>query len=131
MTSPKQVSHNSNSKIIRPPYKIETALLEFIKAGRAGLNTLEANQIFGETCLHSTVSDITRLHRIRFSHTKESITNRAGTKSFFTRYKLEHKNHNFAAMRLINKYRLKRGARPIDWSISGSGAFQYEPRKKA
>ena len=51
--APKNFQSNSKPK---PPTKQEVALLALLRAGREGLNTLEANRLYGDTCLHTVIS---------------------------------------------------------------------------
>jgi len=96
----------------RPPYKIETCALEFIKRGSTGMIQLEANQAYGETCLHSEISSLVHKHNITFSRVTESVTNRVGLVSSFTRYALLTESID-RAKRLVNHCRKRRGLPPI------------------
>jgi len=106
------------TKPAKPPYKMEVALMLFIQYGKQGMNTLDANKLYGDTALHSTVSDATNKHRINFKHQPEGIKNRVGTISRYTRYSLLTKNDELRAKKLINHYRHRRGLLPLTWELS-------------
>jgi hypothetical protein len=115
---PQKHNFHSNTKPTRPPFKIEIALRLFIERGQQGMNTLEANALFGDTALHSTVSDATNKHGVKFKHQPESVRNRAGSISRFTRYSLLTGSDILRAKKLVNNYRAYRGLSPLVWELS-------------
>jgi len=105
-------SHN-NTKPIKAPYKLEVALLLFIERVIQGVIQPEASYKYGESCLHTTVSDLYNGHGVCFKRKVENYTNRAGTISRFTRYSLLSDEDVLRAKKLINQYRASRGLSPL------------------
>ena len=105
---------HSTTKSTKPPFKMEVAARAFIECGTDGMNSLEANNEYGETCLHTSVSTLTHNHGINFKYQPESIKNRAGSISRFTRYSLLTDDDVLRAKKLINHYRSRRGLLPIN-----------------
>jgi hypothetical protein len=108
-------SLNFSTKPTRPPFKIEISLQFFIERKQQGMITLEANALYGDTALHSTVSDATNKHGVKFKHQPESIRNRSGGISRFTRYSLLTDDDILRAQKLVNRYRDHRGLSPQVW----------------
>jgi len=114
----KEAAKTTDTNSAKPPFKMEVALMLFIQHGEQGMNTLEANQLYGDTALHSTVSDATNKHGINFKHQPEGIQNRVGTISRFTRYSLLSDDDVLRAKKLINNYRARRGLSPLIWEVA-------------
>jgi len=79
----KDDSAANNTK--KPPSKQETSLSYFLARS---MNSMEANSLYGDTCLHTTVSDLKRCYGLRFERAREKIKNRMGVLVNFTRYQL-------------------------------------------
>lgn len=97
----------------RPPFKLEITLLCFLQVGKAGLNQPEANRLYGESCLHTSVSSLQNIHGICLFRQSEPWQHRHGGKTHFTRYMLMDGIAEVKAIALLNKLRLKRGMYPI------------------
>lgn len=67
------------------------------------MNALEALNLYGDTCLNSTISDLTHKHGYLFQRRMEPHQNRAGGLSHFTRYWLVE-NQKERAYRHIEPY---------------------------
>lgn len=102
--------HNAKPK---PQTKQEVSLKALLDAGKDGLNTLQARSIYGDTCLHSMVSDFRNKKGLVIFGKREIITNRAGAKSPFHRYWLTDESSVKSAKKLIDIWRIKRGALPL------------------
>lgn len=111
----KQTKSNSSTIIISKPLKIEAVLMAFIDRGYEGMNKLEANQDYGDTCLNSSVSTLSHCYVINFKRESEKINNRVGGISIFTRYWFLTNDDEEKAKALINSLRVKRGLSPIEW----------------
>ena len=63
---------------------------------------LEAFRLYGETCLHSTISTLSNKKGIRFHRKSEAHINRSGGISYFTRYTIfkEDKGKAYAMIKL-------------------------------
>ena len=72
----------------RPLPKFIITLELMIRRGDIGLNQLEAFRIYGETCLHSTVSTLANNLGMGFSRVREPHKHRSGGKVYFMRYRL-------------------------------------------
>lgn len=121
VATPEEAAHkaelDTTRKPARGPFKMEVSATLFIERGTHGLNCLEANNEYGDTCLHPSVSKLTHHHGIRFKHQSERITNRAGLTSRFTRYSLLSETDVLRAKKLINHFRSRRGLSPINWEV--------------
>ncbi len=89
--------------------KIESVLESFLITGYKGMTALDAINIYGDTCLHSSVSDLKNNRGIHFA--KEPYTHicRVGSPVRFTRYFLEDECSIAKAIELLDLYRDKRG----------------------
>lgn len=92
---------------IKPPTKNEVALSHLLDQS---LNTFEANRLYGDTCLHSTISLFENSYGFSFRRSPERIANRVGTKVTVTRYRLMT-DHEQKAKNLVRQLREKRGAK--------------------
>lgn len=97
----------------KPQTKQEVSLKALLDAGKNGLNTLEANQLYGDTALHSMISIFRNHYSLTISGTRESLTCRAGTPVSFERYRLLEDSSVKSAKKLIDRWRIKRGAPPL------------------
>lgn len=77
-------SHDTSAA--RKAGKLKRILCEF--AGGVSLNTFQAKEL-GDTCLHTTVSDLQTRYGLRFERATEKISNRFGTTSRVMRYWLQ------------------------------------------
>ena len=75
---------NGDDYTISPPSKIETVISAFIEFG--DLNTFQANKIYGDTCLHTSVNDIRRKTGIILNRKSERVINRIGKRVSVKRY---------------------------------------------
>ena len=64
---------------------------------------LEAFSLYGETCLHTTVSDLSNRHGLVFDRRRESHGHQNGGTTYFTRYSLKEESRE-AAINLLNYY---------------------------
>ena len=106
---PKQLDHIKP----KPPTKQETSLHTLLKAGEKGLNTLEANKLYGDTALHSMISIFRNHYGLTIGGEHETIVCRAGTPTAFVRYKLVDDASVKATKKLIDYWRKKRNAPPL------------------
>ena len=79
-----QEQENDSIKPIALPKKSEVVLETFLK--HRSLNTFQANNLYGDTCLHTAVSVLERNHGIQFNHIPERIINRIGKPVRVMRY---------------------------------------------
>ena len=64
--------------------------LKYFLANQAdGLNELDALRLYGETCLHSTVSTLSNNHGISFKRKFEPHRHQGGGRTHFMRYWLD------------------------------------------
>lgn len=66
--------------------KMLVCLEHLYQRGCAGINTLEANDTYSDTCLHTTVNKIAGEYGIVLEREFEVLTNRAGRSTRFMRY---------------------------------------------
>lgn len=107
--NPKQPNHIKP----KPATKQETCLLALLNAGTNGLNTLEANGLYGETALHSMISMFRNHHKLIIGGERETVTCRVGTPTQFVRYKLSDEASIKTAKKLIDTWRKQRNATPL------------------
>ncbi len=81
----RHIKDNSTGKV----GKLKRMLSVFASGMR--LNTFQAKEL-GDTCLHTTVSDLQARHNITFARQWEKIRNRFGTETRVLRYWLEGVN---------------------------------------
>ena len=71
------------------------------------LNTMEAMTLYGETALHSTISELVHRHDLKFDRVSERHMNRVDRSVYFVRYTLAEESKK-AALSLIKVYENKR-----------------------
>lgn len=84
-TSSKQTASITRKRI---PTKHELCLLHLIQRDEQGINKLEAFNLYGETCLPTTVSELANDYQLEFVKVREPHQHKGGGKTFFTRYSL-------------------------------------------
>lgn len=90
--------------LVKCPPKYIVTLTHLINQS---LNTFEANAIYGDTCLHSTISDLKNKMGFRIDKKTESITNRVGRKTHVTRYTLHREDVKRAVNHIENHLKEK------------------------
>ncbi|GAC14143.1 hypothetical protein [Aliiglaciecola lipolytica] len=103
---------NQKVKLNLIPYKEEICLVEFLNRGSAGMFQKEADWAYGESCLHTMVSNF-RQHGIMFDRKPNPITHRHGGKATYTRYRLLDDASIERAIFRVNKLRSQRGLEPL------------------
>lgn len=73
------------------------------------LNQLEALPLYGETCLHSTISTLSNDHNLEFDRVREPHNHQGGGVTHFTRYTLAEESRSQAEV-LVNSYTRKEAA---------------------
>ena len=106
----------TGKRLAPPPYKQEITLLCFLRLGQSGMNQPEANELMGESCLHTSVSSLQNSKGITFFRRSEPWTHRHSGKTHFTRYWLACPKEEVKAVALLNKLRARRGMYPIQQS---------------
>lgn len=94
------------------PYKEEICIVEFLNRGQAGMFQKEADRAYGESCLHTMVSNF-RQYGILFNRRPNPITHRHGGKATYTRYWLLDDVSIRHAILRVNKLRSQRGLEPL------------------
>jgi len=97
----KQSAKTTSAPKKLPKYII--TLIHLLERKSAGLNELEAFRLYGETCLHSTISSLDNGHGIAFKRKREPHEHRGGGKTHFMRYWLADEAR---ARILVSLYRL-------------------------
>lgn len=83
--SDRETTYGGNSTTEKGyPLKSEAVIEAFLEHG--DLNTIEAGNIYGETCLHSSVSDLFRRYRLLIPRRDDFTVPRAWTPKPFKRY---------------------------------------------
>lgn len=77
--------------------KLLVCLAHLHQRGNAGLNTLEANQAYNDTCLHTTIYQIGVVYHIKPKRQYETLTNRDGRSTRYMRYWLDEEQRERAA----------------------------------
>ena len=73
------------------------------------LNQLEALNLYGDTCLNSTISELSNKHRLSFNRVPERHNHQGGGVTHFTRYTLAEESRSQAEA-LVNSYTRKEAA---------------------
>lgn len=73
---------------------------------KRSLNTMEAMALYGETALHSTISELVHRHDLKFDRVNERHLNRVDRGVYFVRYTLADESKK-AALSLISAYENK------------------------
>lgn len=100
MNTKKSATPKSNAN---PKYIVALSIL-----ATRSLNELEAFNLYGETCLHSTISTLWNNKGIGFDRVLEPHTHRARGKTHFMRYTLQ-KRHRAKALNLLQHYNIEVG----------------------
>ncbi|WP_271272862.1 hypothetical protein [Aliamphritea hakodatensis] len=104
----------STADLIKPPFKIERVLLHLVTKG--SINRLEAEKapVF-DHALNSTMSnEVKQRLGLSFTSLPERHSGYQGLSVIYHRYQLTDESADRAKV-LINEYRLKRGADPVNW----------------
>ncbi len=102
MTDKLTVAPTATTSLITLPKKIVSLKILL----KRSLNTLEAGNIYNETALHSTISELVHRHDILFDRVNEKHTNAEGRSVYFVRYALAAESKK-AAISLIRAYENK------------------------
>jgi hypothetical protein len=94
-----ECAKKANTPNYSPKYII--TLFHLLERHSTGLNELEALCLYGETCLHSTISSLSNGHGIDFKRKRESHKHCGGRNTHFMRYWLADTNK---AARLVSPY---------------------------
>lgn len=78
-------------------------IISLIHLMERSLNTLEAMSLYGETALHSTISDLAHDHGLVFDRQMEPHQHRNGGRTHFMRYTLNDGSRE-SAEALVNRY---------------------------
>ncbi len=97
-------------KEIKPMTKKEVFLTTLINQGKRGLNTFEANKMYGDSCLHSEISSLGNEHNIVACREWETLTNPHKTRCM--RYWLADDDLP-KAKKLVDFMRIDRGEKPL------------------
>ncbi|MCI2283554.1 hypothetical protein L3081_09325 [Colwellia sp. MSW7] len=116
-TNPSSANNHTVYNSTKRPLKIELCLIELLKRGNKGLVELEALQVYGETCLHTTISTLANSKGIGFKREQQSHTHQHRGTVYFTRYSLLDETETRKAQILLTHYENKRGISNTD--ISG------------
>lgn len=86
------------------PKSLPKKIISLIHLMERSLNTLEAMNLYGETALHSTISDLVHDHDLVFNRIREPHQHRNGGKTYFMRYTLSDDSRDIAEA-LVNRYK--------------------------
>ncbi len=101
---------SDNPKKPKQPTKKEACLTALINVGRAGLNTFQANDIYGDSCLHSEIAAFGGDYGIVACREWETLTNPHKTRCM--RYWLSNDDIP-KAQKLVNHWRILRGEKAL------------------
>lgn len=99
MDTKKATPTGSSPKKKTPKYII--ALQHLLERADAGMNELEALRLYGETCLHSTISTLSNGHGIPFTRVFERHCHRRGGITHFKRYRIADRKK---ALKLVGQH---------------------------
>ena len=95
------------------PTKIEECFILLLT--RHETNTYDANQTYGDSCLHTEISSIQKNHGILVGRVRKKVPN-SRSSAAVAHYFLIGDNR-IKAMALVDKLRAKRNAEPMSWEI--------------
>lgn len=72
----------------RIPTKAELCLVLILRAGDKGINKHEAQRDYGDTCLNTTISELSNGHGLIINRVREKHHHRYGGTVIFMRYSL-------------------------------------------
>lgn len=104
--------NGGDGALARPQTKREAYLEALLVVGDKGLNTFQANKVYGDTCLHSSVSELRNCLSMDISDTWESVPCRTGQMVRVKRYWLTNDRAVEHAQKLVDRLRIKRGLKP-------------------
>lgn len=93
----KAVSRKPPKKIIALHYLMTRSLIQ-----------LEASELWGETCLHSTISELCHTNGLEFDRVQQPHQHRHGGMAYFKRYTLKESSRS-AAQALLDQYQMPEG----------------------
>ncbi len=67
------------------------------------MNKLEALSLYGDTCLNTTISELSNYQGFKFIRTSEVHYRKGGGRTHFTRYRLAEKDRE-RAIKMVYKY---------------------------
>ncbi|WP_218312344.1 hypothetical protein [Alteromonas antoniana] len=108
-------ARNSNCTQNKPPHKVEVALYSILKRGPLGIAQPEAQSLYYESALHSTISDLKNNRGIDFISEPDPSTVHYFYQKPFNRYWLATDKDREKALRLLNAYRTNRGLSKVDF----------------
>ena len=101
---------NHKTKCSKIPTKKELTLIALLDRGSAGLIQPEAYDLHGESCLHTSISELYNDHGIHIDRKTVPYAHRNGGTTHFTRYFLTDPEAIKKAKALLAYYQKKRGA---------------------
>lgn len=99
----------------KPPHKVEVALYSILKRGPLGISQPEAQSLYHESSLHSTISYLKNNRGIDFISEPDPSTVHYFYQKPFNRYWLATDKDREKALRLLNAYRANRGLSKVDF----------------
>ena len=106
---------NSDNTAIKPAHKIEVALYTILKQGPLGINQPEAQSMYYESALHSTISALKNKRDLNFISEPDQSSVHYFYQKPFHRYWLATDKDRVKALRLLNTYRVNRGLPKVDF----------------
>ncbi len=77
--------------------KLFVCLGHLYQRGSAGMNTIEANAAYSDSCLHTTIYQLGQIFNIRPERRFERLTNREGRTTRYMRYRLTDEQREVVA----------------------------------
>lgn len=88
---------NIELPVINSSSKTVVCLQHLYQRGSAGMNTIEANAAYSDSCLHTTIYQLGQIFNIRPERRFERLTNRQGRTTRYMRYWLDDEQREQAA----------------------------------
>ena len=95
--SPTNETQNIGISKVDSSSKTVVCLQHLYQRGSAGLNTIEANAAYFDSCLHTTIYQLGQIFNIRPERQYETLTNRLGRSTRYMRYWLNEAQREIVA----------------------------------
>jgi len=100
-----------NYTLVKPQTKMEKAISYFIERGNEGMTHRDADRLYYDSCLNTTVSLIQSMYGIQVMRKPSSKTNAYGGKPFH-KYWIAPGKERQRAIKIVQQMAEKRGVKP-------------------
>ena len=95
------------------PRKCELSLFTVLSSGKSGVIQPEAARVYGESCLHSSISTMRNEYGLIILGKPEKYQHRHGGHTHFHRYRFASYQAGLKGLEVLNHLRKRRGRAPL------------------